>query len=271
MTSRRGGWDWAIGVMAQQGCFLNLPRHWQSVAGIKTQEKPNKLGATYFSYRCMNDHWNVGMKVVCVNDRFSSGIWDWGDQLPKKGGIYTVCKVLPCRDAYTGKCDIGLQFEELRNHGDRLAFSVWRFEPLEKVEGAVIVTDPQAAEDAQSRRIRELEEQNKAQCLEIERLQEAKKKLAYNIEWMAENCRDFQASEQAVSDAADEAEARCAHELQMLEKANRELDAENELLAKERDTLQMKVVELETICEQQKDTLQRFSETMKRPLNTKGC
>lgn len=203
------------------------------------------------------------MKVVCVDDRFNSGIWDWGDQLPKEGGIYTVCKVLPCRDAYTGKCDIGLQFEELRNNGDRLAFSVWRFEPLEKGVGAVIVTDTQADEDTQSRRIRELEEQNKAQCLEIERVQKAKEKLTYHLEWLQENCRDFQASEQAVSDAADEAEARCARKLYLLEKANRELDAENELLAIERDALQRKALELETICEQQKNTIQRFSETVK--------
>ena len=118
------------------------------------------------------------MKVVCVDDRFNSGIWDWGDQLPKNEGIYTICKVLPCRDAYTGKCDIGLQFEELRNHGDRLAFSFWRFTPLEKGEGAVIVTDAQPAEDAQSRRIWELEVKYKAQCFDIERLQEAKKKLS---------------------------------------------------------------------------------------------
>jgi predicted RNase H-like nuclease (RuvC/YqgF family) len=136
-------------------------------------------------------------------------------------------------------------------------------EPLEKAEGTVIVTDTQAAEDAQSRRIRELEEENKAQCLEIERVQEEKKKLAYNIEWMAKNCRDFQAGEQGVSDAADEAEARCAHELHLLEEANRELDAENELIAKEHDAFQMKVLELETICEQQKATIQGFSEIVK--------
>jgi len=107
-----------------------------------------------------------------------------------------------------------------------------------------------------------LEEQNKAQRLEIERVQEAKKKLVYNLQWLQENCSDFQASEQAVSDAADEAEARCAHELHLLEKANRELDAENELIAKERDALQTKFVELETICEQQKTTIQRLSETV---------
>lgn len=74
--------------------------------------------------------------------------------------------------------------------------------------------------------------------------------------------QDFQASEQAVSDAADEAEARCAHELHLLEVANCELDAENELNAKERDALQMKVVELETICNRQKATIQRLSVTV---------
>lgn len=199
------------------------------------------------------------MKVVCVDDRFNSGIWDWGDQLPKEGEIYTVCNVLHCRDAYgTGRGDIGLQFEELQNHGDRLAFSIWRFKPLENGAGAVIVTDAQAGEDMQSRRISELEEKNEAQCLEIKRLQEAKNKLAYDVEWLEENCRDFQASEQAVSDAADEADARCARELYLREKANRELDAENELIARERDALQRKVLELEIICEEQKAKYKGF-------------
>lgn len=210
-----------------------------------------------------NCNWNVGMKVVCVDDRFNSGIWDWGNQLPKMGVIYTICRVLSCRDAYTGRGDIGLQFEELQNHGDRLAFSVWRFKPLENGAGAVIVTDAQASEDAQSRRIRELEGKNEDQCLEIERLKEVKKKLTYDIEWLEENCRDYQASEQAVSDATDEAEARCAQQVYLLEKANRELDAENELIAMERDALQMKLVELETTCDQQKAVIQRLSETVK--------
>jgi hypothetical protein len=228
----------------------------------KNPRKPNKLAATYSPYRYMSEHcnWNIGMKVVCVDDRFSRGIWDWGEQLPKTGGIYTICKVLPCRDIYTGRCDIGLQFEELRNYGDRLAFSVWRFKPLENGAGAVLVTAAQPAEDAQSRRIRELEEQNKAQCFEIECLQETKQKLSYNLEWLEERCTALEAREQAESDTADEAEARCARKLYLLEKANCELDAENELIANERDALQMKVMELEAIYEQQKATIERLSE-----------
>ena len=134
---------------------------------------------------------------------------------------------------------------------------------MEKGELSVIVTDTQPAEDAQSCRIRELEEQNKARCFEIEFLQEAKKKLSYNLEWLEERYKVFLSREQAESDAADEAEARCAHELYLLEKANRELDAENELIAKERDALRMNVVELETICEQQKNTIHRLSVTVK--------
>jgi len=238
---------------------------WQSVASIKSREKPNNLAATYCVYGYMIENFNLiaGTKVVCMNGRFNRGIWDWGDQLPKEGGIYTICKALSCRDIYTGKGDIGLQFEELQNHGDRLAFSAWRFKPLDTEGGAVIVTDAQGTEDTQSRRIRELEEQNQARCLEIERLQEEKRKLAYSLEWLEENCQDFQTSEQAVSDAADEVEARCARKLYLLEKVNRELDAENELIARERDALQIKIVELESICEQQKATIQGFSDRVK--------
>ena len=82
--------------------------------------------------------WQVGMKVVCVDDRFHPGVREWGDQLPEMGQIYTIRQVSWCRDGVTGIYGVGLKVEELRNPGDRLAFSTWHFEPLQYEEEQVV-------------------------------------------------------------------------------------------------------------------------------------
>ena len=61
---------------------------------------------------------------------------------------------------------------------------------------------------------------------------------------------------EAESEANAEAEAQFARKLFVLEQANRELDAENDLIASERDGLQNKVAELEIICQEQKNKIE---------------
>jgi hypothetical protein len=68
-----------------------------------------------------------GQKVVCVNDRFGGGVREWGDQLPKRGHVYTVRSAARCPDGVPGIVGVGLHLEEFRNPGDRLRFSQWRF------------------------------------------------------------------------------------------------------------------------------------------------
>lgn len=79
--------------------------------------------------------WTKGQKVLCVNDRFNGEVWEWGDQLPKRGHVYTVRSAARCPDV-TGIVGVGLHLEEIRNPGDRLRFSEWRFKPIvEEIAG----------------------------------------------------------------------------------------------------------------------------------------
>jgi cell division protein FtsB len=125
-----------------------------------------------------------------------------------------------------------------------------------------MVTDPQPAENAQCRRIRELEEQGRFQRFEIECLNETNKKLSYRVQWLEERCADA-GDGQAAIDAANEADARCARKLYLLEEANRELDAENEVISKECDELRLKISELESVCDKQKAIIQKILEITK--------
>lgn len=74
--------------------------------------------------------WTEGQKAVCVNDRFSGSVWDWADQVPKRGHIYTIQAVVWCPENLTGILGFGLKLVELKNSNNRTAFSAWRFEPL---------------------------------------------------------------------------------------------------------------------------------------------
>ena len=71
------------------------------------------------------------MKVVCVEDRFPLQATEWGDQFPKRDTVYTIQKVVYCPGP-TGEYGTALRLVELKNPGDRLAFSEHRFKPLEE-------------------------------------------------------------------------------------------------------------------------------------------
>jgi chromosome segregation ATPase len=115
----------------------------------------------------------------------------------------------------------------------------------------------QAIDGLQSR-IKKLEEENKSQKFTIESLEDGKKKLTYLLADMEQRylASKSEAKVEAESEATLEAEAQFAHKLFVLEQANRELDAENDLIASERDELQNKVAELEIICRQQKNKIE---------------
>ena len=72
----------------------------------------------------------IGQAVTCINDQFHPSICEWGDQLPRKGGVYTVKAVCQVADNLSGVVGTGLLLAELSNPSDRLYFSEWRFEPF---------------------------------------------------------------------------------------------------------------------------------------------
>ncbi len=84
-----------------------------------------------------------GQRVVCVDDRFPKWVVEFFNQLPVKGGTYTVREVCLRRETLRGSdsATIALLLEELRNPpdpshkgGEELAFKSERFAPLEEIE-----------------------------------------------------------------------------------------------------------------------------------------
>ena len=74
--------------------------------------------------------WEKGQKVVCVNDQFHGGVWDWGDQLPRCGQTYTIRAVGLIKDNATRIPGVAFLLEGLNNPRDRLWFAERRFKPI---------------------------------------------------------------------------------------------------------------------------------------------
>jgi hypothetical protein len=83
-----------------------------------------------------------GQRVVCINDTFSPVVRKIYQQLPRKGGTYTIREVFLGRERVVKGGDtatVGLLLQELVNPpdpfhkgGEELGFSSERFAPLEE-------------------------------------------------------------------------------------------------------------------------------------------
>ncbi len=71
--------------------------------------------------------WKIGQKIVCLDDRFHRTIYEWGDQIPKLGHVYTIKKIFLAPHWHTREYGLAFSLAELKNPGDRLCFSAWRF------------------------------------------------------------------------------------------------------------------------------------------------
>ena len=85
----------------------------------------------------------VGQRVVCINDRFEPWVYEYYDQTPTKGVVYTIRAVSLGRGTLVGSenAEVKLLLEELHNgpdphhkHGEELGFRSDRFAPLEEIE-----------------------------------------------------------------------------------------------------------------------------------------
>jgi len=77
---------------------------------------------------------DINSKVVCIDDRFPSGINDIFNALPRKGVIYTVRDIVPAQDwKLRGTCAVLLRELENRpnRHGIEPGFQCQRFAPLD--------------------------------------------------------------------------------------------------------------------------------------------
>lgn len=85
---------------------------------------------------------DLGEKVVCVNDKFPNGIHDIYNALPRKGKIYTVRDIVPAQD-FKFQGTAGVLIEELVNrpnqHGIEPAFQCHRFREMTTEEVSISI------------------------------------------------------------------------------------------------------------------------------------
>ena len=73
---------------------------------------------------------DLGTKVICVDDRFPAGVHDIFNALPRKGSIYTVRDIVPAQD-WKLRATCAVLLDELVNrpnqHGIEPGFQPGRF------------------------------------------------------------------------------------------------------------------------------------------------
>lgn len=81
----------------------------------------------------MNPKFNVGQKVICINDAFPARIADWCDSLPVAGHIYTIRTMQMGWNRITGFSNVGFLLDEIINptssRGGEAGFLQERFVP----------------------------------------------------------------------------------------------------------------------------------------------
>jgi hypothetical protein len=63
----------------------------------------------------MSIPWNVGQKVICINDAFSRNIVEWCDSVPVAGEVYTIRAIQFGIDPATRVGDTGFLLVEIAN------------------------------------------------------------------------------------------------------------------------------------------------------------
>ena len=66
--------------------------------------------------------WQVGQKVICVDDVFSRVVLDWCDYLPRAGCVYTIRAMQLGYDGVTGLPSLGFLLEEFANPPSSLGY-----------------------------------------------------------------------------------------------------------------------------------------------------
>jgi hypothetical protein len=83
-----------------------------------------------------------GQRVLCIDGNFASDVWEWTNQVPLEGKVYTVSAVVHCPHRLTGEHGGGLRLVEIdttmpgSSNTPRLNWDVARFVPLDIQDGA---------------------------------------------------------------------------------------------------------------------------------------
>jgi hypothetical protein len=82
----------------------------------------------------VNGTWHIGQKVICIDDRFHKGTWEWCYSVPVAGNVYTIRRIQFGADTYRRDGGLGLLLEEIINpktaNGGEAGFFTCRFRPL---------------------------------------------------------------------------------------------------------------------------------------------
>ena len=89
--------------------------------------------------------WQLGQKVICVDDAFPRAIWDWCEYLPRAGCGYTIRAMQLGYDGVTRLPSLGFLFEEFVNPPSSLGYEAG----FDQTRFAIwLATDSEADHDA---------------------------------------------------------------------------------------------------------------------------
>ncbi len=82
-----------------------------------------------------------GQRVLCIDGKFHPSVWDWVNEVPLEGEVYTVAWIRPRgRDNVTGKIGPALALDEIPGSlpgiSSVVCWCAWRFAPLDISEAS---------------------------------------------------------------------------------------------------------------------------------------
>ena len=82
----------------------------------------------------MTKIFGIGTRVLCIDGKFDPFVWEYVDEVPVEGGIYTIREIcFEASDCHAGNIAPGFFFEEipdgLPGWEGRLCWEARRFEP----------------------------------------------------------------------------------------------------------------------------------------------
>jgi hypothetical protein len=89
----------------------------------------------------MTKIYGVGQRVRCINGKLDPFVWEFVDEVPVEGGIYTTSRIFyEANGREIGDIASGLFFEEipegLPGYEGRICWEASRFDPIEDVDEA---------------------------------------------------------------------------------------------------------------------------------------
>ena len=90
-----------------------------------------------------------GQRVLCIDGKFHPSVWDWVNEVPLEGEVYTVAWIRARgHDKVTGKIGPALALKEvsgtLPGVKSVVCWCIWRFAPLDIQQTATVTREKKA-------------------------------------------------------------------------------------------------------------------------------